>query len=392
MFLFKHRILLLLLLPLTTVLLYCFITNFYSLFPLQTFSYFNNYNHYIADPRASGQKFNLLLSLAPADAQWYLKIADSGYPIRPRVIYSGSHQTIDGATYAFFPLYPITIALVNFFLKNIVLSAFILTQLLFLLNIVSLYYVIKKLYNEQLAIKTLFLLFLFPFSIFFRSYFSESLFLLELIWFSYFLIKKRLFISSLLLGLLLVTRGNGLFLLPVFFCVVFRDVQNRRLFIKKSILYGFILILPFLAWIAYCYLQTGNGFYFIIARKAWFQYPFPLPLFYNIALVLLVRYLPFHFFHLSQLDVFFVVLDMILLVFSKKFLRPVLWWVAFTLWISPLSTQDAMSSTRFQIIYFPLFIYAAYILKGRWYLATLVFFSICLLIVSLLFVNWYWIG
>src|SRR5579864_8541163 len=126
------------------LLLYSWIGTFHSLIPFSKSEYLHNANHYIQDPRINGGNFSLVNALGQYDAQWYLRIADKGYPTHPQLPIQVNNRTTGGLVYNFFPLYPFCIALVNFFIRNVQISAFIISNLLLLTSVCSLYFVITQ--------------------------------------------------------------------------------------------------------------------------------------------------------------------------------------------------------------------------------------------------------
>lgn len=375
-----------LLFVLINVALYLFLINFNSLVSLNKFNYEKNSQHYFTDSRIRDGNFDFLRALGQFDAQWYLKIANQGYIKNPKDFTFDKENTFN-TSFAFFPIYPLLIAAVNIPISDIEIAAFIITNLLLVLIYFSLYVVISKLYTPNLAQKTIFLIFLFPFSIFFRSYFTEGLFLLGVVWFSYFLIKKHFLPTAILAGILAVTRGVGIFLIPV---LIFYMIK-AKLPLQKKIIYTTISLIPFFLWILYCHVTTGDPFYFVTVKSAWKENTFTTP-FYNLLKIFLFPQLPLHSFHFSKIDVTTVVVVLALLIKMRKKIKPELWWIAFVLWLGPLLTKDLMSYTRYEIVSFPIFLYLAQILTGYKYWLVLFGFGVGLLLVSILFVNWYWIG
>jgi len=372
------------------VLLYFFIQIFNGRVKFDYFDYKVNAHHFLVDSRINGGKFNMLRALGQYDAQWYLKISKSGYPSHPHDSNINNKKIMGSLTYAFFPLYPLVVGVFNYGIKNVEVSAFTLANILMILNFFSLYFVISKFYKSSVALKTIFLIFLFPFSIFFRSYFTEGLFLLELVWFSYFLIKKNWIASSLTLGLLIVSRGTGFFLVPVFIFFLFEQKKKNLLIIWRRYFYIFVALIPFSLWIIYNYSQTGNPFFFVYVQRAWTVFPIPiLEYVYNF---LFFPSLPLHEFHSSQTNMVLLLVVLFILIKAKKNMIPELWFISFALWIGPIMTTSSMSFARFQIISFPIFLYLAQTLKGYKYFILILFFVGVLLITSLLFVNWYWLG
>lgn len=372
--------------------LYFFILLFGPIVPFDKYNYLYNSHHFFKDSRVDDPSgFSFLRALGQYDAQWYLKIAQEGYPRNPAIVSMDDKKAMDGLSYAYFPLYPVTIAVFNYFFKNVEVAGFFLANVLLAANFFSLWFVISRLYSENLAYKSVFLLFLFPFSIFYRSYFAEGLELFLVIWFSYFLVLRRFFAAAVFLGFLNVARGNVYLLSILFFVYFVKSVGGwNRLFRVKPAVVLAVCVLPFLLWLYYNFLQTGAPLYFLKVRII--SVVFPIPLFWNFANVILYPILPLHSFHSSMVDVLTTVGVLLLLVHSRKFLRRELWLVSLCLWFLPILVMDSISFTRYQTVSFPLFVYLAHVLRGYRYFAVLVLFALGLGAFSLLFVNWYWIG
>src|SRR5882762_6714068 len=98
--------------------LYIFLQFFHTAIPFSSFDYTYNAHHYLKDPRIENKSFNLLNALGQYDGQWYLKIADKGYPFHPKTTDLNNKSVMDGLTYNFFPLLPLCIAFVNVLFKN----------------------------------------------------------------------------------------------------------------------------------------------------------------------------------------------------------------------------------------------------------------------------------
>lgn len=375
--------------------LYLGVNRYNTLLPFNKDAYISSAHHFIADPRIEGKAFNLVNALGQFDAQWYLKIAHDGYPTRPSPQTLQNKQEMGGLRYAFYPLYPLAVGIVNRVVSHVELSAFLVSNLFLYINFGSLYFVISKLYNKGLAQKAVFLLFFFPFSVFFRSYFAEGVYLFLLIWFSYFLIKRKLLYSALFLCLLNITKANGILLNFLFLYVTLKEFQLKKASLKKTALYLFIAGAGYLLWVAYVYKQTGDPFYFYSVLKAWYPVQLsPPPPLYNVILFVYGLRLPLvHSVHFSQIDMAIAGVTAVLLASSRKFLKPELWWISFCLWILPLVTRDFASFSRYQSVSFPLFIYLAHLLKSRVsFSLAIIFMTIGFGVTFLCFVNWYWIG
>ena len=366
---------------------------FHSSVQFHLYNYIKNSHHFIPDTRVTSDKFNLTNALGQYDAQWYLRNSVLGYPKSPRNEDIDDKSRMDGLSYAFFPLYPTFISIPNMLIGNIEYSAFLTANLLMILNFFSLFYVLRKISGEKIALKTTFLLFLFPFSIFYRSYFSEGLFLFILIWFFYFWHINKLQASSLLLGLLNITRGSAVLLFPLYFYDLFKEVKSKKLTLEgfaKNLITAF---LPLSIWTFLVYLNTGDLFYFFKIREAWTGNLNTFILFAdNINSMLGFFSSYFHELDSSKVETIVILVFGLILFISRNILPRKLWLIGLSLWLTPLLFNPTMSFSRMQSVSFPLFLYLATILKGRSYYLVAGIFGIILFIVSLYFINWWWVG
>ncbi len=374
---------------LLNLFLYIFIAQYYQLIPFNTFNYQENAHHHIPDNRVIGKTFNLTNALAQFDAQWYIKIADIGYPTNPEYQDMKNKSVMNSLTFAFFPLYPIVLNITNQIFHNIELTAFIISQIFLIANFISLFFITTKLFDKKIALITSFLLFLSPFSIVFRSYYSENLILFLLLWFSYFLIKKRLFIASGFLSFLLITKGNLLLLYPLY--TYFLMDKKVRIDFKNKLLLTMIPLILIAIWVIFCDLKTVDPLFFMKIQSQWFSSPLP-PIIYNYVLVGSFFELPLHYFHASKIDVLTVIIIPVILYFSKDKLPKELFWISVFLYTTPLLVKDLMAFSRIQLINFPIFIGLTLILKPYLSYSLIFIFYLLLLFTSLYFVNWYWVG
>ena len=378
---------------LSSGVLYAVMIGFHSVIPFNRTNYLSNSHHFLRDPRVDDGPFVFLRALGQYDAQWYLRIVTNGYPPHPTVTDIQDKSAMDGLTYAFFPLYPSLVAIANIIIGNVELSAFLISNLLIILDAFSLYFVIHKLYNPSLAIKTTLLLFLFPFSIFFRSYFAEGLQLFLLVWFAYFLMQKKFLPCAIFLGLLNITKGSAMLLNVLYIVLLAQYILSHKLKLAKGLLCLIVIATPLVLWAIYNYIQTGNPFYFYAIQQSWDSTPAYLHLSQNLWTVIHLFELPLHSFHLSFINTSLAIYILLLLILSRKYLPPILWWISFLLWFTPFISIDLMSFTRYQTVSFPLFLFAALLFRNnKIYVPTVIIISGLLLLISLYFANWYWIG
>lgn len=392
----KYSILFILL----NIVLYVFISLFGARIPLNTLGYKVAY-HFYTDERIQGRKTDLFKSLAVFDAQWYLRIAQTGYPKIKGTVSLDALNIDDAPSYAFFPLYPLTITLINSVMHNATISAFVLANIILMINFFLLILLISRLDNFNTGVKTAFLLFSFPLSIFFRSYFSEGVFLTFLLLFSYSLLKKKYIISSFFFGLLTVIKANSI---PLFFLILYQYFFSERKIRMHSKIITFALIVlisiaPILLWSLFCFFNTGNPLVYLKVREYWFANSYTMPLKFFVPYMLNNAYsiiefpfLAWHSFSSSKVEVIAIFAIFTLLIKSRKTIPPMVWGISLLLWLFPLITTTTMSFSRYQIVSYPLFYFLAKKLSGWKYYFCLFIFISTLFVLSIYFVNWYWLG
>jgi hypothetical protein len=376
-------------------LLYLFIALYHSAVPFHRENYISNSHHFLTDPRIQNLPFNLLSGLAQYDSQWYMKIAVDGYTFSPQLPFNIKDKTqMQNLVYGFFPIYPLIISALNFILGNIQLSAFIISNFFLLSGFISLYLVVSDFYSPPLAIKASWLLYTFPFSIFFRSFYPEGLLVFLLIWFAYFLLKKKWFYAGLVLAFVNVTKGSVTLLNIFYFWIIIDEFLRRRFRITRLILLLFLPVITVLGWLFYNFMTTGNPFYFSYSQSLWATVPYPVsPLLYSLFQISDINHLQFHDFHSSQVECIAVLILAYLILISRRRLNHIFWWLSLAVFLTPLLIRGDLSSfSRYQSVSFPIFVYLSQKLRPALYYPLLIIFIIGLFWISLYFVNWYWVG
>lgn len=192
--------------------------------------------------------FNLpffFTNLANFDGVHYLNIARFGYSMYEQ---------------AFFPLYPLLIALSSGFIGNHLLSGLILSNISLLLGIYLLFLLLKSYFRSENVFWTIIFLLSFPTSFFFGAVYTESLFLFLSIGYLYFL-KKGNLPSAFIFGIASsLTRFSGVFLIiPALFIII---KEGKLAKFSQSI---FILLSPLIGLLIYCmylFKTTGDPLFF----------------------------------------------------------------------------------------------------------------------------------
>ncbi len=355
--------------------------------------HFNNFHnkHFETELRDKVPK-NFFKNLVIYDAKWYLFLSSRFYETPTSEDFENPPYSRRVLQFAFFPLYPLTLSMFHNIspFQNIETSAFIVSIILQIATSIIMFLFIKRIANEKIALYTSLLLFFAPFSIFFRSYYTEILFLFLLVLFCFFVFNKQYIIAAFFLGLLTVTRGTAILLLSLFSVYLLLEYKKKHIRLIYLFISMVISILPITLWMVICYQKTGNPIFFISVKQYWLHTTFPL--LRIIHAFSIYPFLPFHTFHASKLDAFMIVLIGFLLYKSRMSIPRFLWWIGFCLWITPLLSHDTMSFSRYQSVNFPIFLYLALIMKRSMFLTSFIASFALLAIVSLLFLNYHWMG
>lgn len=320
-------------------------------------------------------KFNNVFfkSFSNWDGGHFLGIAEFGY--------SQKFQ------YAFFPLYPLIIRLVNEITHNFFWSAILISILSAFLGMHLLYQMVSIFFDKKLAEKVIILILFFPTSFFFLTAYSEGLFFLLVIATFYFLKKKQLFFATVLASLASVTRLAGLSLI-------------LGLIVEVVVTYGinkknwYILLAPlgFLIYCWYLYSKMGDPFYFIVAELHW-QRGITIP---TVSFWETIKSLSQSGFinnnFTAFLDLIFAILGVGLAIRTFRFLPPSFSIYSLVSVLLPLFTPTLASMPRFLLPIFPIFILLAQT-KNKYLNFGYQLISIMLLsIFTILFVNGYWVS
>jgi len=182
------------------------------------------------------------------DGQHYLLLADWGYD------YWDHSQ-------AFFPLYPGLIHLINFFIPNIYLSAFLLNMVLSYLFVYLFFLYSSHFLSQDISIKATVLVLCYPTAFFLTVFYSEALFLVALFGFIYFYEIKRSYYSIIFAIIMPLTKGQAFFIMIamaiLFFWKIIRKKSHNYRFEILNIFGFFIGGLLYLLYFSYI---TGSPF------------------------------------------------------------------------------------------------------------------------------------
>ena len=197
--------------------------------------------------------------LARWDSDWYLRIAESGY-------------RWPSSTPAFFPLYPAIVAVVGRMLGDHFLLAGVLVSLAASAGaFVLLFEVVRLRLGPRDARRTVLYLAVFPTSLFLGVVYGEGLFLALAIGTFLLAERGRPGWAAVVAGLAILTRAQGLALLPALALFAWRSERRVRALALLAVPVALFLVYPLVleVWI-------GRGLAFLDAQRVWHRSLAPL--------------------------------------------------------------------------------------------------------------------
>jgi len=204
------------------------------------------------------------------DSSNYIDLASKGYS---NCIVEGKHLFL-----VFFPLYPTTIRLMHYVIRDYQLAALVVSVISYCIGSCYFYALIAEEYGKSIAKKAFIYLAIFPFSFYFGGVMTESLFFCTTAA-AFYYIKRHNWLMVAMLGILAsLTRLHGILLIGVagieFFTYykpfqMIRDKRIKELF-KLVFTRGLCIALILVGPLYYLYLNykvDGNPFQFMIYQR-----------------------------------------------------------------------------------------------------------------------------
>ena len=331
---------------------------------------------------------NIFSGLALFDASSYLNIAKNGY-LNGRL-----------GLAAFFPLFPIIIKILSYpfrLITNenfaIIIAGTIFNLLCFTFSINLLGRIIRLDYEKKIVKISQITLLFFPFSFFFISLYTESLFLLVTLLSFYSARKNKWLLACIFAGIASAVRLPGIILAPALLIEFL--YQNKWSFEKSMPRLLWLILAPLGAAIYFIYLQVVRGsvnIYFQAYGASWPDRKFT-PLFLESIYKPLIK-----IFQIRPNDIIgllsIIFVSFCLYLFYKYKFRPS--YVVFSVLgvVLPLITGTMESIGRYYMVIFPLFISLGLFFSSRKKLFILYIVTSVLALLSLatLFVRGIFVG
>ena len=195
------------------------------------------------------------------DTNWYLRIAEYGYQNSP-----------DGRlSITFLPLFPWLIRLSAIMLKSYLTSGLMISNICYILLLLIFYKLVKKDFPEKVAWKTVVYFSIYPTAYFLHAAYTESLFLMLVFLCILLARNERWFLASFAGMLAVLTRFNGILLLPLLFSEYLTIKKFNFRNIRLDILWIILVFLGFAFYLFLNYQYFGNPFAFkaIFAEITW---------------------------------------------------------------------------------------------------------------------------
>jgi hypothetical protein len=325
---------------------------------------------------------------APAvrwDAVWYLDIARDGYT-------SGLHAV-------FFPLYPLVVRAVSFVLGSLIVAGVVVSCVAFLAALVALRRLTEHELGARAADRTVWLMALFPASLFFSAVYAESLFLALTVG-AFLSAREGRWRRAALLGAAAGATRNTGWLLIVPLALMYRGEAGR---LDRGALWLLLVPLGAVGFWAYQWAHFGDPLTGAHAERWWGrQFVGPLRG---------VQYIAENVWHTSSYLLhgerlgsdlhqiaLLALLAAALVAFAGVVRRlPAAYWVWTAIGLvvaisAPIPEFPLWSTPRFLAVLFPLFMWAGDALRPRVYALALAVFAVGLAFVSAEFATWHFVS
>ncbi|MFN8473268.1 MAG: glycosyltransferase family 39 protein [Anaerolineae bacterium] len=319
-----------------------------------------------------------------ADSMWYASIADKGYSATP----SGGQLNT-----AFLPLYPLVTHVVRLIVPDTFIAGLVVSNVAFLLALIVLYKLILRHYDTDVARRSLVLLAVFPFSLYFSAMYTESLFLLTVLLAFYFGERQRWLLAALAAAAASATRLVGIFTGVALVILYLESAAFQWRKVRPNIAWLALSGAGLLAFMGYLGVRFGDpvAFYTAQSSPGWGFHDF------NDAVQLIRDSLVGS----ALLKGDYPALDLIhLLLMLAAIVGCALAWrrprISYAVWgilVIVASFPEYVGMGRYVAVVFPLFILGGLALRdNRWYLAVVYISTLFLALFTIMYSHAMWLS
>jgi Gpi18-like mannosyltransferase len=345
-------------------------------------------NNFLGGGKGNYLQNPYLWSFANYDGEHYLSIAQNGYK---------------SLQYFYFPLFPVLTGIVSKLtdkgIQSIALTGMFISNFAFLISLIGFWKLIKIDFSEKIAKISLILLLVFPASFYFASFYTESLFLMFVIWSFYFARKRKWLLAAILGAFCSATRSTGILLLPVLIVEYYFYEKNKKL---STFLTLFLIPIGLTLYMLFLKDKTENMFAFNYSGYIFGEYrsakPIPLPQVFYRYIFKIIPNLNFKYFTGTfpiVTEFLTAVVLSVISIFSIGRIRLSYWLYMVGGFVTPTLYLSFVSLPRYALVLFPIFIFSAFYVEKlpkvlQIAVFTLLFIS---LVISLsLFSRGFWIA
>ncbi len=202
------------------------------------------------------------------DSGWYTRIMEQGYSA------SGCGQAgrpCTQASIAFLPAYPTVIKQLTRTGASIATTSFVFNSLCLIVALWGLRRLAAATVGAEFAESSALAMLLFPTTLYFTAGYAEALFSATSIWATIFARERRGVAAGVLLAIAALTRPHGIVFAA---CLVGGALLRRRW--RDAVVIGFLVAVPFAAFLLWQQQTFGDPIAFLNARQAWVQPGAPL--------------------------------------------------------------------------------------------------------------------
>ena len=323
------------------------------------------------------------------DGSWYGGIAQGGYqcgPLNPE----GMRNV------AFFPLFPLAVRAVMLVVHDPNLAGLIVSNVSFLIALVLLFQIVRARFDEAVARRTVVLLAVFPFAMFFGAAYTKSITLVALVAAFFFGERRQWFLAGVCAAFASAARMVGVLLIPALALLYLSQIHFNWRLIRPNILWLGLGALGIGSYAAYLGATCGDPLLF---AKSQFVAGWMLGVDANMAKGVIEAAPRIPYVGDTErreitgllMHLMFAGWAIVLAALSWRLLPSAYALLATLMVFSSLSHWDGMG--RYVVVIFPLFMVAALLLKSeRWYTAVVYTCVLLLGLFATVFTHAYWLA
>lgn len=324
------------------------------------------------------------------DSGWYKDIATQGYtniPISAEEM-QGQRDTV------FFPLYPILVRAMTTLVQDTFLAGLLISNIAFLVALILLFRLVSNHYGPEVARRSIILLSVYPFSFYFGTMYTESLFLLAVVCAFYYGERGHWLKAGLSAAAAGATRSIGFITIIALAILYLEQIHFKWNAMRPNALWLALGLLAPGSYMTFLAMHFGDPWLFIKGRyaKGW-QADVDIGLLRaTLRSVLSLRtaamgnYPALNLIHLAV-----CLLALILCGIAWRKLQP-----SYTTWSTLMTLASAInwpSMGRYAAVIFPLFVTASLTLEDeRWYWGIVYISTLMLALFTVMYTHFYWVS